>query len=122
MSRTRRKGSTTHRRPRRLGALLAGLSSAATIAACGSTAAAPNVRAAADSERPATSLAQIAHTRQRPARVILRTVASRYGRVLVDYRGHALYLFTHDTGPTSTCSGACARAWPPYLVAGRGAG
>jgi len=27
-----------------------------------------------------------------------------------------LYLFTADKGATSTCYGACAAAWPPYLV------
>jgi len=53
---------------------------------------------------------------------VLRTFASRYGRVVVDNRGHALYLFTRDHGPGSRCSGACARAWPPYLVSGRGRG
>jgi predicted lipoprotein with Yx(FWY)xxD motif len=39
-----------------------------------------------------------------------------YGIALVDRRGFALYRFTHDTKPASTCYGACATAWPPYLV------
>jgi predicted lipoprotein with Yx(FWY)xxD motif len=45
----------------------------------------------------------------------------------VDHRGFALYLFTSDRGGLSTCYGACADRWPPYLVrvrpqvAGRGA-
>jgi predicted lipoprotein with Yx(FWY)xxD motif/uncharacterized membrane protein YphA (DoxX/SURF4 family) len=45
--------------------------------------------------------------------------ASDYGRVLFDGGGRALYVFTRDRGGRSTCSGACARAWPPYLVGSR---
>ena len=40
-----------------------------------------------------------------------------YGRALVDNRGFALYLFTRDRSAQSTCYGACAAAWPPYVVA-----
>jgi predicted lipoprotein with Yx(FWY)xxD motif len=43
---------------------------------------------------------------------------SSYGRILFDGRGFVLYAFTHDHG-RSTCSGACATAWPPYLVSRR---
>ena len=45
---------------------------------------------------------------------------TNYGRILVDGRGRALYLFTHDpVRGKSRCYGACATAWPPYV--GRGA-
>jgi uncharacterized membrane protein YphA (DoxX/SURF4 family)/predicted lipoprotein with Yx(FWY)xxD motif len=44
---------------------------------------------------------------------------SDYGRVLFDGAGRALYVFTRDPAGRSVCSGACARAWPPYLVASR---
>jgi predicted lipoprotein with Yx(FWY)xxD motif len=44
---------------------------------------------------------------------------TQYGRVLVDGNGRALYLFTRDRTPLSTCSGACARAWPPLVTAGK---
>ena len=38
---------------------------------------------------------------------------SRYGRVLFDGRGFALYAFTRDRrGGPSRCYGACAAAWP----------
>ena len=42
-----------------------------------------------------------------------------YGPALVDRRGFALYRFTHDRSASSTCYGACAVAWPPYVVANR---
>ena len=42
---------------------------------------------------------------------------STYGRVVFDGRGFALYAFTRDSrGDRSTCSGLCAKAWPPYVV------
>lgn len=40
------------------------------------------------------------------------------GKILVDSRGRTLYLFKKDTGPKSTCSGACASAWPPFRTSG----
>ena len=49
-------------------------------------------------------------------RSVLTAGKSSYGRVLFDGRGFALYAFTHDTRGKSTCDGACAKAWPPYLV------
>jgi predicted lipoprotein with Yx(FWY)xxD motif len=43
--------------------------------------------------------------------------ASAYGTILFDGRGFVLYAFTRDgIGGPSRCSGACAQAWPPFLV------
>ena len=42
--------------------------------------------------------------------------ASRFGKVLFDGQGRTLYLFKRDKGSRSTCSGACAKAWPPFLT------
>ena len=56
---------------------------------------------------------------------IVTAHTSRFGRVLFDGSGRALYLFKRDTGSRSTCSGACAKAWPPFLTTSapkRGAG
>jgi predicted lipoprotein with Yx(FWY)xxD motif len=52
-----------------------------------------------------------------PAAVTARS--SDYGRILFDGRGFALYAFDRDRGGRSTCSGACATAWPPFIVARR---
>jgi predicted lipoprotein with Yx(FWY)xxD motif len=41
--------------------------------------------------------------------------ASKYGRILFDGRGFVLYAFSAD-GRRSRCSGACAAAWPPFVV------
>jgi predicted lipoprotein with Yx(FWY)xxD motif len=44
--------------------------------------------------------------------------SSTYGVVLFDGHGKALYAFTRDPRGRSTCSGACAAAWPPDVVRG----
>ena len=47
----------------------------------------------------------------------LRT--SAYGKILFDGGGRALYAFTKDPLGRSVCAGACAKAWPPYVVKAR---
>jgi predicted lipoprotein with Yx(FWY)xxD motif len=47
------------------------------------------------------------------------TVAVRktdLGTILVNSSGRTLYLFEKDKGTKSTCSGACAAAWPPLTT------
>jgi predicted lipoprotein with Yx(FWY)xxD motif len=41
------------------------------------------------------------------------------GRILVDGRGHTLYLFERDARGKSTCTGACAAYWPPLIASGK---
>src|SRR2546423_2285102 len=43
---------------------------------------------------------------------------SSLGQILVDGNGKTLYLFEADTSAQSTCSGACAQAWPPVTTSG----
>ena len=45
--------------------------------------------------------------------------SSEYGDIVVNGHGEALYLFTKDSEPRSTCYDACAVAWPPLLTKGR---
>ena len=52
----------------------------------------------------------------RHAKVLVRSMA--LGNVLVDARGHTLYLFEADRGTKSACYGQCAAAWPPFLTSG----
>src|SRR4051794_17177458 len=44
---------------------------------------------------------------------------SKLGKILVDSRGHTLYLFSKDTSKKSACSGACATPWPPLRANGK---
>ena len=48
----------------------------------------------------------------------MSTETGELGTYLADADGRTLYLFEKDTGTTSTCSGACASAWPPLLTTG----
>jgi predicted lipoprotein with Yx(FWY)xxD motif len=47
---------------------------------------------------------------------VVSTASTSLGRVLVDARGHTLYLFGKDRNGKSACSGACAAAWPPLIA------
>jgi predicted lipoprotein with Yx(FWY)xxD motif len=53
------------------------------------------------------------------ARATVTANKSKYGHILFDGRGRALYAFTHDPRGRSLCSGACAKAWPPYVISVR---
>lgn len=41
------------------------------------------------------------------------------GLILVNARGHTLYLFAKDRSAKSSCAGSCARFWPPLLSRGK---
>jgi predicted lipoprotein with Yx(FWY)xxD motif len=44
------------------------------------------------------------------------------GLILVNSRGHTLYLFAKDRNGKSSCSGSCASFWPPLLSRGKPTG
>jgi predicted lipoprotein with Yx(FWY)xxD motif len=49
----------------------------------------------------------------------LMTRSSSLGKILVDAKGHTLYLFEKDKRNRSACSGQCAAFWPPLLTHGK---
>src|SRR6266511_1579655 len=51
------------------------------------------------------------------ATVSLRT--TKLGPILVSSKGHTLYLFAKDRNGRSSCSGSCAKFWPPLLSQGK---
>jgi predicted lipoprotein with Yx(FWY)xxD motif len=50
------------------------------------------------------------------ARVGVRSTS--LGTVLVDARGHTLYVFDSDKSGRSACTGSCAALWPPLVTTG----
>jgi predicted lipoprotein with Yx(FWY)xxD motif len=44
---------------------------------------------------------------------------TKLGEVLVNSKGHTLYMFMRDKNGKSSCSGSCAKFWPPYLQHGK---
>jgi predicted lipoprotein with Yx(FWY)xxD motif len=86
-------------RPIAMVASAAGLALAPlAIAACGGGGATAATTPAKTTSSPPTSVG---------------TAKAALGTILVDSQGRTLYLFTHDSGSASTCTGACATAWPP---------
>jgi predicted lipoprotein with Yx(FWY)xxD motif len=66
-----------------------------------------------------TAAGSSAATAGSQARATLIVRDSRYGKVIFDGRGFALYAFTRDRrGGPSRCYGACAKAWPVYYGKG----
>ncbi len=52
-------------------------------------------------------------TAQTSGHAKLTLIKTRFGRMLADRNGNALYLFTRDKPDRSRCRGDCAVAWPP---------
>lgn len=97
--------------------LLAGCGSAATSSHPASSTGATAPTAVATATAVATTQRPRHHAAKPP--VAIRVAETNYGRAIVDRRGFALYLFTHDPAGATNCAGACAAAWPPYVVGGR---
>ena len=105
-------------------AAIAAATLALGIAACGdesssadeSDAPATNATAATTEAQDATE-AQQSRKRRRTTTLKLRN--TRFGRILVDGKGRALYLFTREPSTRSRCYGQCAVAWPPFYARGK---
>jgi predicted lipoprotein with Yx(FWY)xxD motif len=68
----------------------------------------------------AGGLASASAATQSPSRGTKVAVAgTALGRVLVDARGHTLYLFGKDTRGKSACAGKCVGFWPPLIASGK---
>ena len=50
---------------------------------------------------------------------VVSTAKSSLGRILVNSRGHTLYLFEKDRKGKSACAGQCATFWPPLIADGK---
>jgi predicted lipoprotein with Yx(FWY)xxD motif len=94
---------------------IAAISVAALLAGCGSSSNSQTTGSPSATAAAATSGTSVANT---AGAVGLTLAGSHYGKVLFDANHRALYLFAADTGPSSTCYGACAKAWPPLLTQG----
>lgn len=51
-----------------------------------------------------------------PTRAQVSTRSTSLGSVLVDSRGHTLYVFDLDRGTKSSCTGACTASWSEFLT------
>jgi predicted lipoprotein with Yx(FWY)xxD motif len=101
------------RRGPRLGWSVAVLAALALIAAACSGGGASSSGGGLYGAGPATSSAAAS-----PAAAVVGLRGSMLGQILVDGQGRTLYLFEADRAGRSSCEGACAGAWPPYLSDG----
>jgi predicted lipoprotein with Yx(FWY)xxD motif len=44
---------------------------------------------------------------------------TKLGMIVVNSKGHTLYLFAKDRNGKSACSGSCAKFWPPLISHGK---
>jgi predicted lipoprotein with Yx(FWY)xxD motif len=77
------------------------------IAGCGGGGSKSSVKTSLPAGKPAATSATLALGK------------TDLGKVLVGSGGRTLYLFEKDKSPMSTCSGACAAAWPPFTAGGK---
>lgn len=90
------------------------------VAGCGSTSSSStnSAAAAAPSSSTTSSTSATSSTAAAATGVAIKTAHNSKGMYLAGPNGHALYLWVADTGNKSSCSGACAHAWPPLLTKG----
>ncbi|MGC1165797.1 MAG: hypothetical protein WA862_06790 [Solirubrobacterales bacterium] len=72
-----------------------------------------------EDKKLASDRAMKAETSMSASGARVKVVDSRYGRVIADGKGEALYLFEKEDTRRAECYGACARAWPPLLTKGK---
>jgi predicted lipoprotein with Yx(FWY)xxD motif len=81
------------------------LAAALVIAGCGSSSSKSSSAAPASSSKAARS-----------GSVAIGTTTGSVGTYLTGASGRPLYMWVADTGGASSCSGQCAKFWPPVLA------
>lgn len=99
-------GSAGHRRSWMGLVLAAGLVAGACSASATQAPATPSTGVAAASSQPAAAAS------------LGTATAGGLGPFLTGAGGRTLYILTKDSPGTSTCTGGCAGAWPPFTVSG----
>jgi predicted lipoprotein with Yx(FWY)xxD motif len=98
------------------GAMAVGL--LATACSGGSTSSSSSSPSSTPSAPVAAPPSQASSPTAAATSVSLATVSGVPDKALVAGNGRALYLFVADKNGKSTCSTACAAAWPPDIVTG----
>ncbi|GHH85860.1 hypothetical protein GCM10018793_55440 [Streptomyces sulfonofaciens] len=76
-------------------------------------------KAGARGEAAASASAAAAAAAAKQGVATLSVRNSGLGRIMVGAKGRTAYVFAADTTSKSTCTGACAAAWPPVLTQGQ---
>src|ERR1700704_929931 len=94
----------------------------ALIAGCGSSSSSSSSSTAASTPAsiPTQSTTAATSTAAAAPGVAFATKKSKLGTILAAGPKHlTVYLFEADTGASSSCSGACAKGWPPVTTEGQ---
>jgi predicted lipoprotein with Yx(FWY)xxD motif len=94
----------------RTGGFLGLAAIAVVVAACGSSSG--SNKASSPPPNPASS----SGGSNAAAKITIGTAKGSAGTYLVGASGRALYLWVADSGGQSSCSGACAKVWPPVTA------
>ena len=94
------------------GIALAASACSSSLSSNGTTAAPAASSATAQPDSPTAS----APSSMAATTIDLQSASGIDDKFLADGQGRALYLFEADKGSTSTCTGACAAAWPPVTA------
>ena len=86
-------------------------------AACSSSASSSS--SSTPTTAPASSAAAAGNSASSSAGTEITTETSSAGAFLTNGSGRAIYLWMADSKDKSTCSGACAAAWPPVTATGQ---
>ncbi|SHL26336.1 COG4315 family predicted lipoprotein [Actinacidiphila paucisporea] len=89
---------------------------AAVAATACSGSSSPSSSAGGTASPPASAALEEAAQTATPT---VTTKSVSLGKILVNDKNLTLYLFQADKTSTSTCTGACAAAWPPLEVTGK---
>ena len=96
------------------GIALAASACSSSLSSNGTTAAPAASSATAQPSTPAAAAS--ASSSMAATTIDLQSASGIDDKFLADGQGRALYLFEADKGSTSTCTGACAAAWPPVTA------
>ncbi len=103
----------SHRSPTPTRLLLAFSVTALAVAGCGSSTPSASNKSSQTTSKSRTPSSKAS---------VSTTKVPGYGTVLATAHGVAVYLLTADPSGGSSCSGACAKQWPPLTVSGRPTG
>jgi predicted lipoprotein with Yx(FWY)xxD motif len=80
----------------------------------------PNVTTTTTPTTPAVTPTPVSSPSSSPSpasgSLVVQTSTTALGTFITDSSGRSLYLFQNDTNGLSTCTGACAVVWPPFLL------
>jgi predicted lipoprotein with Yx(FWY)xxD motif len=103
----------------RIGAVTALIGVSVLVAACGSSSSATTSAPATSGAGGSTASSTANATPASAKGVSIGLAKSADGTYLTGAGGQAVYLWVADSGGMSSCSGACAKGWPPLTTKGK---